>query len=54
MEKETIGLLVFAIIGILFVISMILMYIEKDFNKGIYYKGRLGKFQRFINGGNNE
>lgn len=54
MERETIGLYILAVIGILFVINMIIMYIGKDFENGIYYKGRLGKFQRFISGGNHE
>ena len=36
------------IFGVLFILNIIGMYLVKDYRKGIYYKGFLGKVQNFI------
>jgi hypothetical protein len=41
-------ILVISISIILFILSMIGMYLVKDYNDGIYYKGFVGKIQKLI------
>jgi hypothetical protein len=39
---------VFIIFAILFIISMLCMYLVEDYRKGIVYKGFLGRLQNII------